>query len=898
MRDWQAYVRAHLNLPAHSPERQARIIRELGTQMEDFYRDALAGGLTEQEADIHARSQVTDWERIARDVSRADRVYREPGFVRLANAMDGSPGPTGGVLQMFSNVIRDVRFGLRQLWKAPGFSVVAILTLGLGIGSSSAIFSVVNGVLLRPLPYPEPDALVRVHELVPQYGRFSVAPANFLDWRTQNKSFERIAAYSGTSGTLIWDDGPERVQGASVSWDLMELLKVRPALGPGFEEKHDRPGGNDVLILSHGLWLRRFGGDPAVIGTSINFSGTPATIVGVMPEGFYFPSRTAEFWRPIAINPSDPPRGAHFLGVVARLKEGVTTDQAGAEMKGIAEQLTKQYPNNSANESAEIVSLLEQVVGTIRPALMTLLAAVGVVVLIVCANIANLLLVRASMREKEVAIRTALGAGRSRLAMQMLAESLVLSLTGGALGLLLAYLAIPAIQTLSAGSIPRVADVSIDGSVLGFTLVASLLTGVIFGLVPAWQASRAGAGSALKEGGRSSVGSGGKWMRSALLVAEVALSLVLLVGAALLLRSFSKLTNVDPGFNPQGVLAFQVSLPAASYADDGKVLQYYDRLLERLAATPSVTSAAAVQSLPIRGSYVLSVVIHGQPTPAPGEEPSANYRAITPDYFATMGIPVLRGRAFTRQDATTGARVTIVDEAFARRHYPGEEAIGRRIDIGNGTDNAEIIGIVGNVNYSGLDALPTPTMYMSTAQDSFNTLWVMARTEGDPNALSGTVRQIVRDLDGRLPAYSMTPLAEVVSESVAQQRFSMLLILLFGGVALFLSAVGLYGVVAYTVSLRTREIGLRMAVGASPSDVLRMIVGGGMKLALLGVALGVGGALALSQLVKAMLFEVEPSDPASYAATAALLLVVAALACYIPARRAMRVDPMVTLQQE
>ncbi len=373
---------------------------------------------------------------------------------------------------------------------------------------------------------------------------------------------------------------------------------------------------------------------------------------------------------------------------------------------------------------------------------------------------------------------------------------------------------------------------------------------------------------------------------------------MLLVGAALLLRSFSKLTNVDPGFNPQGVLAFQVSLPAASYADDGKVLQYYDRLLERLAATPSVTSAAAVQSLPIRGSYVLSVVIHGQPTPAPGEEPSANYRAITPDYFATMGIPVLRGRAFTRQDATTGARVTIVDEAFARRHYPGEEAIGRRIDIGNGTDNAEIIGIVGNVNYTGLDALPTPTMYMSTAQDSFNTLWVMARTEGDPNALSGTVRQIVRDLDGRLPAYSMTPLAEVVSESVAQQRFSMLLILLFGGVALFLSAVGLYGVVAYTVSLRTREIGLRMAVGASPSDVLRMIVGGGMKLALLGVALGVGGALALSQLVKAMLFEVEPSDPASYAATAALLLVVAALACYIPARRAMRVDPMVTLQQE
>jgi putative ABC transport system permease protein len=899
MRDWQAYVRAHLTLPAHSPERQARIVRELAAQLEDFYRDAIAGGLSEDEADRHARSQITDWDRIARDVSRADRPHRQPRLERLANALDNAPGPARGVQQMFAHVIRDVRFSIRQLLKSPGFSVVAILTLALGIGASSAIFSVVNGVLLRPLPYPEPDALVRVHEIVPQYGRFSVAPANFLDWRKQSTSFERIAAYGGTSGTFTWGDGPERVQGANVSWDLFDLLKVRPALGPGFEEKQDRPGSNDVLVLSHGLWMRRFGGDPNIIGQSINFSGTPSTIVGVMPEGFYFPSRTAEFWRPIAINPANATRGGHFLGVVARMKPGLTIDQAGAEMKGIAERLALQYPDNSAKESAEVVGLLEQVVGTIRPALMTLLIAVGVVVLIVCANIANLLLVRASIREREVAIRTALGAGRSRLVLQMLAESLVLSVIGGALGLLLAYLAIPAIRTLSAGGIPRVADVSIDGTVMVFTLAASLLTGVIFGLVPAWQSSRVGASNALKEGGRSNVGGGGRWMRSALLVGEVAMSLVLLVGAALLLRSFSKLTSVDPGFKPEGVLAFQLSVPPSTgEADRPRIQQFYDSLIERLDAAPAVTSAAVVQSLPMRGSYVLSVEIKGKPVPKPGEEPSANYRAVTPDYFRTLGIPVLRGRSFTAQDSANGPMVTMVDEAFTRRHFPGEEAIGRRIDIGNGTDDAEIIGVVGNVNYSGLDALPSPTMYMPFAQDLFSTTWVMVKTDGDPNALIGTVRQIVRDLDNRLPAYSMTPLGEVISESVAQQRFSMLLIALFGLVALFLAAVGLYGVVAYTVSLRTREIGLRMAIGAMPSDVMKMILGGGMKLAALGVVLGVAAALALSELVEAMLFEVEPSDPFSYAATAVILLTVAALACYIPARRAMRVDPMVTLQQE
>lgn len=897
MRDWQAFVRQHLTLPDLSPEREARIVRELAAQVEDFYREALARGLAEDAADTFATSQITDWAALARDVQRADRVHRQPGIERLANSLDRPPAGSPGVSQMFAHVLRDLRFGVRQLVKAPAFSLVAILTLTLGIGASSAIFSVVNGVLLRPLPFPEADSLVRVHEVVPQYGRFSVAPANFLDWRTQATVFERIAAYTGASATFAWTDGPERVLGTSVSWDIFELLRVQPALGTAFTADQDRPGSNNVIVLSHGFWQRRFNSDPGVVGRSVSVNGESLTILGVMPADFYYPTRASEYWRPIAINPANATRGGHFLGVIARTKSGTTVEQAGTEMKVIAERLAEQYPANSANESAEVVPLLEQMVGAIRPALMTLLVAVAVVVLIACANVANLLLVRASVREKEVAIRAALGAGRSRILIQMLAESLILAGVGGILGLGLAYLAIPAIQTLSAGSIPRVADITIDGTVLLFALGASALTGIVFGLVPAIQMSRTGAGAVLKEGGRSSVGSGGRWLRSSLLVTEVALSLMLLVGAALLLKSFSKLTNVDPGFSSDGVLAFQVALPATAYPEDSNRLTFFDTLLERLSTAPAVQQVGAVQTLPLRGGYVLSFSIDGRPPATPGDEPSANHRIVTPDYFKTLNVPVRRGRTFTKLDGPTSPLVAVVDDAFVRRHFPDQDPIGQRIDIGNGTDGSyEIVGVVGTVNYSGLDAEAAPTMYVPYPQDVFSTMWIVTKTAGDPNALIGTVRQVLGEIDRRLPAYSITPLSTVLDESVAQRRFSMLLIALFGGVAVFLSAVGLYGVVAYTVSLRTKEIGLRMAIGAQPRDVLTLIVGGGMKLAIAGVVLGTIGAFAASSLVETMLFEVEPTDPVSYAATALLLLVIAAVACYIPARRAMQVDPMIALQ--
>jgi putative ABC transport system permease protein len=898
MRDWQAFVRARLSLPTLSPEREARIVRELAAQVEDFYREALARGMNDADADAYATSQISDWSTLARDVARVDRAHVLPRVERLANVLDANPGRASGVTQMFAHSLRDLRFGIRQLIKSPGFSLVAIVTLALGIGASSAIFSVVNGVLLRPLPYPEPDALVRVHEYLQQYGRFSVAPANFLDWRSQNTVFESMAAYGNTSGTFAWEDGPERVPGAVVSWDLFALLRVAPVVGGSFSADQDRPGADNVIVLSHGLWQRRFSGDPNVVGRAVTVNGQPLTVLGVMPPDFYYPTRVAEFWRPIAINPADASRGGHFLGVIARIKTGTSVEQAGTEMTMIAERLAVQYPATNANESAEVVPLLEQVVGTIRPALLTLLGAVGILVLIACANVANLLLVRASVREKEVAIRAALGAGRQRIVIQMLSESLVLALIGGALGLGLAYLAIPAIQSLSAGSIPRVAEVTIDGTVLLFALGASVLTGVIFGLVPALQMSRTGAGAALKEGGRSGVGTGGQWVRSGLLVVEVALSLMLLVGAALLLRSFTKLTNVDPGFTSDGVLAFQVSLPEPAYPEATNQLAFFDTLLERLAAAPAVQQVGAVQTLPMRGGYVLSFSVDGRPPALPGEDPSANHRVVTPDYFTTLNIPVRRGRTFTRQDSPTSPMVAVVDEAFVRRHFADQDPIGQRLDIGNGTDGSyEIVGVVGSVNHSGLDADAAPTMYVPLTQDAFSTMWVVTRTSGDPNTLIGTVRQVLGGIDRTLPAYAMTPLATVLDESVAQRRFLMLLIALFGVVALFLAAVGLYGVVAYTVSLRTKEIGLRMAIGAQPGDVLRLIVGGGMKLAVLGVVVGIIGAVAASTLVESMLFEVESSDPMSYAATAMVLLLIAGVACYIPARRAMRVDPMVTLQE-
>jgi putative ABC transport system permease protein len=899
VRNWEIFVRERLQLPGHAPVREARIVRELAAQLEDFYREAIARGASAAEADAHACAQIGDWQRLARDVARADRRNAQPRIERVADTVTGLGQRRGGGAKVLADFLRDIRFSVRQLIKTPAFTIVAILTLGLGIGATSAIFSVVNAVLLRPLPYPEPERLVRVHEIVPQYGLFAVAPATFLDWRQQNSVFEHIAAYNAGSTTLAGAEGPERVPSAAVSWDLFDLLKVSPVLGRTFTAEEGKPVKQAVAIISYGAWQRRFGGDRSVLSKTVNLNGTPSAIIGVMPPDFYYPSRTTEIWTPLAFNPANATRGGHFIGVVARTKPGVSLETANTEMKTISERLAKQYPEQSANESAQVVQLLENIVGGIRPALLTLLAAVGVVVLIACANVANLLLVRASVREKEIAIRAALGAGGWRLGLQMLAESVVLAIAGGALGLLLAYVAIPSIKTLSAGSIPRVADLSIDGAVFAFVAGVSLMTGLIFGLAPAWHASRATLGHVLKEGGRTSSGAGGRWVRNTLLVAEVGLSIVLLVGATLLLRSFAKLTGVDPGFHPERVFAFQVSLPNTAYPQPHNVAAFYSTLLEKLDALPEVTSAGMVQTLPLRGDYVLAVTMQGRPAPPPNAEPSANYRVITPKYFEALGIPLLRGRLFNDQDTEKAPLVAIVDKAFVDKHFPGEDPLGRGIDIGNGSDGyCQIVGVVGSVHHEGLDSNPNPTMYVPYRQDIFSGMWILARTTGDPAQLAGSARQVVRGIDPALPAYNTGPLSETVTESVAQRRFMMLLLTVFAGIALFLAAVGLYGVVAYAVTQRTQEIGVRMAIGARPADVLRMVLGDGLKLAAIGVVLGIGAALALARVIESMLFEVEPFDAASYAAVAAVLLAVAALACYVPARRAMRVDPLVALRAE
>jgi putative ABC transport system permease protein len=898
VRDWNEFVRSRLSLPQLTPEREARIVREIAAQLEDFYREAIARGDTEAQADAYARVQIRDWDRMAQDLRVADRAHFRPRMERLTVAIEQIAEPRRGVLKMIADMLTDIRYGVRQMVKMPGFTIVAILTLTFGIGASTAIFSVVNGVMLRPLPYPASESLVMVFEMVPQYGRFSVAPANFIDWRQQNTVFERLATFSGGTESFVGSDGPERITMASVSWDVFDLLGVSPALGRGFRAEEDAPNQNAVMVLSHGMWQRRFGGDPNILGRTITLSGSPVAVVGVMPAGFYFPNREAEFWRPIALNPVKAPRGAHFLGVIGRLRPGITVQQANAEMKTIAERLGKQYPATNRDESAMAVELRDLIIGPIRPMLFTLLAAVAVVVLIACANVANLLLVRASVREKEIAIRAAMGAGRRRLVMQMLAESVVLALVGGAFGVLLAWLSLTPIRALSAGSIPRVAEVAVDPRVLVFALVVSLATGILFGLAPAWQASRGTLGAALKEGGRSSATSGGQRVRNALLILEVALSIVLLVGATLLLRSFAKLTSIDPGFRADHVLAFRVALPQKSYPESHQHIAFFDRLLERLQHAPGVEAAGMAQSIPLRGDYVLSFTIQGKPV-APGTESSANYRSVSPGYFAALDIPVVRGRTFGPQDTDRSPLVAVVDQAFASRYFPNEDPIGRGIDIGNGSDGfVQIVGVVGDVRHDALDSSPRPTMYAPFKQDTFGQMAFLVRTKDDPALFASTARQLVRELDSTLPAFGLAPLAETLSDSLAQRRFSMLLLTVFAFVALFLAAVGLYGVVAYSVSLRTQEIGVRMAIGAEPADVLRLVLGGGMKLAVAGVLIGIVSALALARFVSTMLFSVTPFDPTSYSLTAVVLLAVSALACYVPARRAMAVDPLVALRQQ
>jgi putative ABC transport system permease protein len=808
----------------------------------------------------------------------------------------------------------DARYGLRMLLKSPGVTVAAVVALALGVGANTAIFSVVNSVLLRSLPFEESDRLVVIWETNPLLTspslrlRNEASPANFYDWKAGQTSFEEMGAYNWNTYNLTGGDMPEQIVGNPVTGGLFATLRAKPLHGRVITAEDDREGAERVVVISHKLWQRRFGADPSVVGRQITLSDQPTTVIGVMGPDFEFPNGYPELWTPMQLTAQRAQsRGAHYLYTRARLKPGVTLEQAQAELQTVARRLEQQYPETNTQRSVRLVTLQDETVQQMRPMLLTMLGAVGFVLLIACANVANLMLARAAGRRKEIAIRTALGAGRWRIVRQLLTESVILALAGGALGLLLALWGIDLLKA----AVPEQMTtfiygwnrIGLDARVLLFTLAVSVFTGLLFGLAPAIQSSKTGVNESLKEGERGSTG-GRQRLRSALVVSEVALSLILLVGAGLMMRSFMRLTEVRPGFDPSNLLTVSMSLPRARYDNNQKIGDFYARLSERVSRVPGVEGAAAVSLLPMGGSgSTTSFVIDGRPAPQPGEEPEANYRSATPTYFETMRIPVLRGRVFEERDATGRPVVAVVNETFVRTFFPDEDPIGRIIyDPQRRNPPAEIVGVVGDVKHWGLDDEPEPYLYAPHAQSGENFMTLVVRAGGDPESLTAAVRREVLAIDRDQPVFDVKTMESRIEQQSAQKRVLTWLLAVTASVALILAAIGIYGVVAYTVAQRTHEIGIRMALGARAGDILRLVLGQGMILVSAGIVLGLAGALGLMVfLTKSMsnfLFSVSGTDPAVYAGVAALLGAVALLACLVPARRASRVDPMEALRYE
>ncbi|HEY9402037.1 MAG TPA: ABC transporter permease [Pyrinomonadaceae bacterium] len=807
---------------------------------------------------------------------------------------------------------QDMRYGLRTLWKSPGFTYVAVLALALGIGANTAIFSVVNTVLLRPLPYKTPDRLVWLWESSPRndIAKEVASYPNFNDWRQQNQSFEAVAAFSNTSPSLTSSDGePERLPGAAVLGDFYTVLGVEPALGRKFLPEENEEGKHRVVILSHGLWQRSFGGNAGVVGQQIGVNNNQYTVVGVMPPDFQHPNpearRPVEMWLPLPVSEGmRNGRRSDFLSVIARLKPGVSVEQASAEMTTIAARLEQQYPDTNSAWGVIVQPLHQRFTGDVRPALLMLLGAVGFLLLIACANVANLLLARSSTRLKEIAIRTALGAGRGRIVRQLLTESIVLSLLGGALGLLVAFWGIDALIALSPGNIPRLESVGIDRQVLLFTIGISLVTGIVFGLAPALTVSNPNLNEMLKESGRSSMDGGrGRRLRNALAVSEIALSLVLLVGAGLLIKSFLRLQDVKPGFNPENLLAVELVLPTAKYAENQQVVNFYDQLLQQLAQQSGVQGAAVTSALPLGGGGdILAFSVEGRTRASTERVPDAEARTVSPDYFRTLQIPLRSGRLLDERDDQNAPRAAIISETMARKYFPGEDPLGKRITFsdpqGPDVQWLNVVGVVGDVRQQGLDEEPYAQVYRSYRQSPRRGLTVVARTAGPPLAILEVFRSQVRALDRQQPLYNARTAEQVLDQALARPRFNMLLISILAAVAMILATVGIYGVISYMVTQRTHEIGIRMALGARPLDVFRMVLRQGLLIAVLGVASGLVAAFALTRLLASLLYDVRSTDVVTFAAVSVLLTAVVLLACYIPARRATKVDPMVALRYE
>jgi putative ABC transport system permease protein len=802
------------------------------------------------------------------------------------------------------NTLKDILYGIRSLARHPGFTGIALITLALGIGANTAIFSVVNAVLLRPLPFDDPERIVWLWDTQPQLATTPTSLPDFLGWKNQNRSFANLAAYQGGSMFVDAGDGSRDTPVGLVTPDLFSVFHVSPILGRTFTDEETLPGRFRVAVLSHSMWQNHFGSDPNVTSRTIQLNGAAYTIIGVMPAGFSYPDR-AELWRPLPIDPAKLDPGPHYLNVVGRLKPGVTRSQAQADMSVIAARLSQQYKEKNAGHGVKLEPLANVVVGDIGLALYVLLGAVGFVLLIACANLANLTLARVGARQKEIALRTALGASRLRIVRQLLIESVMLAVGGGVVGLVLAYWAVKWVVSLSADTIPRAREISIDPRVAGFTLLVSVITGVLFGLAPALQVSRPDLTDALKESGRSTAGLRTNRLRSALVVSEVALSLVLLVGAGLMIRSFEKLNEVDPGFKSGQVLTMGVAFLRVKYPENEQVAQAFSQVLERAAATPGVVSAGAISDLPLTGSNISdSFIIEGRP-PIPKEsEPSTEYHIITPRYFESMGIPLLSGRDVAPTDTRQSPNVAVINDAFARRHFAGENPLGHRLKLqGEERDPLLIVGVVNNVRNLALDEQPTPEVYVPFLQDPLfpdyqRSMTMVVRSNSDPGAIAGPLRAAVISIDKSLPVYALKPLTEHLRDSLARRRFNLILLTVFSCVALALAAVGIYGVISYGVTQRTHELGIRMALGAKPRDVLRLVVRQAMLLVLAGVGIGLLASLALTRLMKGLLFSVSVTDPMTLVVISLLMTMIALLACVVPARRATKVDPLIALRYE
>jgi predicted permease len=832
----------------------------------------LARGMGEQEARQAARRSFGGAEQVKEEV-------RDGRGVRLAE-------------ESWS----DLRHAARVLGKSPGFTAVAVITLALGIGASAAIFSVVDGVLLRPLPYPHPDRLVVIQEsLPPQLPEFPVSPHHYFEWTKQVTSFERLAAMHQGSYNLTGAGEPIRVSAARVTSSAFSTFGAVPVLGRDFSPAEDLPGNDDVVVLSHGFWCRQFGGRADILERTIGLDGRPFRVVGVMPRGFQLDA-PVDIFTPAAYAPSD----VHDIAAIGRLKPGVTLQQARTEMALVAGALARDDPDSHTGWGVKLTGMHEFKVRDVRPVLWALLGAVGFLLIIACANVANLLLARATVRTREISLRTALGASRGRLVRQLLTESLLLALMGGLLGGLVARLGVGALLALAPDDLPRAQEILVDGRILAFTCALAVVTGVVFGLVPAFQAT---SGRILTEGGSgASEGRRQQRVRRALVVAQVSIALVLLVGAGLLIRSFARLRQVNPGFRPQGALAVTVSLPPTRYGQGAQQASFAERAIAQLGAIPGVQAAGACQGFQFSGAFDFFFLrVAGRPSKADGSDsPRTNAFLVTGDYFEAMGIPLLRGRRLDARDGASAPAVSVVNESLARTVFAGEDPIGKRIGAAGSEHWTEIVGVVGDARPDRLDAGAPLQAYAPLAQvhADWGALTFVVRGGGDAAGLPAAIRAAIRAVDRGQAVTSIRPLTELVAASMARQRFTMLLFAIFSVAALLLAAVGIYGVMAYSVSRRTRELGIRMALGAQAGDVLRLVSREGGRLVGLGLAVGLAGALALTRFLASMLFGVSSHDPLTFVAIAGLLSVVAAVACLLPARRATRVDPMTALRAD